>query len=363
VQKHRRRASTYPDRHPFGWYHLLDSDDLRPGKVVPVEALGQEFAVFRSASGSPHAVAAYCPHLGANLAAGGRVVDDCIECPFHGWRFRGDGTLARVPYASRPPRVRTKSWPVREHYRMIFVYTGPLGANAEVPYEPSCWPELETGRLSYRGRYAPRDIRMHLLEFAENGVDMQHFGRLHGALRVPWTQLRVPFVEVRHETRWEADPERPHVAHFFDDAQLAVFGRDLPSTAARAHVMFLGPGSLVLFRIAVPSQGEVLVLQTHTPVDGPDDPLLLRVRFRFWAERTVPRPLSWYIAGNWISQWWQDVAIWENKIHVARPPLAREDGAVHSLRSWFSQFYAREGSQITAPADRSSDRGRAPSRA
>ena len=29
-------------------------------------------------------------HLGADVTAGGRVVGDCIECPFHQWRFEGE---------------------------------------------------------------------------------------------------------------------------------------------------------------------------------------------------------------------------------------------------------------------------------
>lgn len=56
--------------------------------------------MFRAQSGKAHVVDAYCPHLGANLAVGGRVLGDCIECPFHGWQFQGsDGKCVKVPYA------------------------------------------------------------------------------------------------------------------------------------------------------------------------------------------------------------------------------------------------------------------------
>lgn len=45
---------------------------------------------------------AYCPHLGANMAEGGRVKGDCLECPFHGWLFRGsDGQCDYIPYADK----------------------------------------------------------------------------------------------------------------------------------------------------------------------------------------------------------------------------------------------------------------------
>ena len=63
-------------------------------------------AVFRSQSGEVHVVDAYCPHLGANMAAGGIVKGDCLECPFHGWLFNGDdGSCAHIPYAKKSKKI------------------------------------------------------------------------------------------------------------------------------------------------------------------------------------------------------------------------------------------------------------------
>ena len=65
-------------------------------------ALGEQVAVFRGQDGKAYVLDAYCPHLGANLAVGGRVVGSCIECPFHGWQFRGnDGKCTKIPYAEK----------------------------------------------------------------------------------------------------------------------------------------------------------------------------------------------------------------------------------------------------------------------
>lgn len=63
---------------------------------------GEQFAVFRGLDGNVYVLDAYCPHLGANLAIGGRVVGSCIECPFHGWMFSGkDGSCTKIPYAQK----------------------------------------------------------------------------------------------------------------------------------------------------------------------------------------------------------------------------------------------------------------------
>ena len=56
--------------------------------------------MFRDDRGKAYVLDAYCPHLGANIAIGGHVIGDCLECPFHGWQFRGaDGKVTKIPYS------------------------------------------------------------------------------------------------------------------------------------------------------------------------------------------------------------------------------------------------------------------------
>ena len=57
----------------FSRFVLLESRDLARGEVKQVEALGQNLAVFRGTdTGVVFVTEAYCPHLGANIAVGGR---------------------------------------------------------------------------------------------------------------------------------------------------------------------------------------------------------------------------------------------------------------------------------------------------
>lgn len=76
---------------------------LKPGQVERVSALGLNLSVFRgSDSGQVFVTDAYCPHLGADLSAGGKVKQDQIECPFHLWRFDGrSGKCVDIPYAKK----------------------------------------------------------------------------------------------------------------------------------------------------------------------------------------------------------------------------------------------------------------------
>ncbi|XP_023213514.1 cholesterol 7-desaturase-like, partial [Centruroides sculpturatus] len=97
-----RRSKRYSPAYQNGWIPLLESRDLPVGKCKPVTVLGQKFVVFRGKTATCFVLNAYCPYLGANLGTDGKVHEDCIEYPFHGWRFTGqDGTCVKLPYAEK----------------------------------------------------------------------------------------------------------------------------------------------------------------------------------------------------------------------------------------------------------------------
>ena len=61
----------------------------------------KNLAVFRGEDGVAYVVDAYCPHLGANMSVLGKVIRNCLQCPFHGWTFRGeDGVCVDIPYST-----------------------------------------------------------------------------------------------------------------------------------------------------------------------------------------------------------------------------------------------------------------------
>ena len=78
--RRRRKIGDLPPVYPNGWFSLLRSEELAVGGTTSVNALGQNFAIFRDEEGKVHVLDAYCPHLGANLAVGGKVgcVCTCI---------------------------------------------------------------------------------------------------------------------------------------------------------------------------------------------------------------------------------------------------------------------------------------------
>src|SRR3546814_3231175 len=65
--------------------------------------------------------------MGGDLSQG-TVKGNEIACPFHDWRWGGDGKCKAIPYARRVPlRARTASWPTMVQDGMLFVWNDPQG--------------------------------------------------------------------------------------------------------------------------------------------------------------------------------------------------------------------------------------------
>lgn len=336
----RRRTASYPTPHPHAWYHLCRSAEVAPGQAREVDALGEKWAVFRGESGAIGLMHATCPHLGANLADG-RVDGDCLRCPFHEWSFDCSGHLQAIPNVDKIPKARVESPPVREFCGLILMWHGPVDADGNPPYEPDICMDVHEDFV-WHGEWTPPDLAMHPMEFCENAVDDAHFELLHTKMKLPWTRLSLPGLTLDHVAHWEADPERPHLSYFHDDAHVLWRGRKLEKTRTKAVGTFLGPATVVLIRVKMQDVGDVIIGHTHTPVNQPGDPLMTRIRFNWWAAPDVPRLLAWYVAGNWVAQWRNDVDIWTRKSHVRRPVLSRADGNIHAMRRWYAQFYDEE---------------------
>ena len=340
VKPHDVRLASYPPPYPDGWYRLLSSKSLRRGQVRRIECLGRALVVWRSEdSDDVFAMSAFCPHLGANLADG-RVCGDRIECPFHAWQFTGDGRAAHVPYSDTvPTRVATESFPVEEVHGQIFMYHrggAKQRACEEVPYPVPRIREVDDGSFTFRGHRDAGRVRTHIIELLENAADTAHFGYLHNRMTFPWTQVPVPGVGLEYTARLDFDDDRePHRIPLLIETVLRIFGRRIERTRTETRVTFTGASSVVNLRITIPRAGTVEIVQTQLPVS----PLEQQVDFRWFADRKVPRLLVWYAVGHWISQWRNDVRIWESKAFRAPPMLCRDDGPVMRLRGWYRQFF------------------------
>jgi 3-ketosteroid 9alpha-monooxygenase subunit A len=70
-----------------GWFMVGWSPEFPIGGVRPLHYFGEDLVAYRDEHAELHVLEAHCKHLGAHIGHGGKVVGDCVECAFHGWRW------------------------------------------------------------------------------------------------------------------------------------------------------------------------------------------------------------------------------------------------------------------------------------
>ena len=79
-----------PQRFARGWHCIGLAENFRDGTPHEVSAFGGKLVVWQGSDGELKALDAYCRHMGGDLSRG-TVKDGRIACPFHDWRWGGDG--------------------------------------------------------------------------------------------------------------------------------------------------------------------------------------------------------------------------------------------------------------------------------
>ena len=117
------------------WYVMAQSEELT-NRPLKVKALGQDFALFRDSDGNALCLADVCIHRGGSLSSG-KIKGDCLQCPYHGLQFSGDGICRFVPTlpegAKIPERAKVDAYPVDERYGLIFAFLGDLSKAERTP--------------------------------------------------------------------------------------------------------------------------------------------------------------------------------------------------------------------------------------
>ncbi|XP_029301014.1 cholesterol 7-desaturase [Cottoperca gobio] len=350
--RRRRKTGELPPVYPNGWYRVLDSHMLPRGEVKSVSVLGEQVAVFRGQDGEAYVVDAYCPHLGANLAVGGRVVGSCIECPFHGWQFRGnDGKCVRIPYAEKVPEfAKVRCWRSCELNGQIMVWFHCDGEDPQwiVPEQQ----EIAKGEWVYRGR-TEHFINAHIEEIPENAADIAHLAHLHTPGIVSGVDLRYTNSKtwefLRHDwkVQWKPESEpNKHCSQMLVKHALTVFGCHWPLLDVRVVARQVGPGVVfLLFDHSFLGRG--VIMQCVTPVE----PLLQCVAHTIFYQSNIPPLVPKFILKAECIQFERDVMIWNNKKYISKPLLVKEDSAIQKHRRWFSQFYSENSPRLQHQRD------------
>jgi len=114
-----------------GWYKVAESQDIETSKAIQVDDFVTQLVVWRGEDKQLRALDLYCKHMGAALSCGA-VEGNGIQCPFHSWRWSGDGSCEDIPYAKRiPEKAITRSWDIIEEENLVYVWFGSQGEHSD----------------------------------------------------------------------------------------------------------------------------------------------------------------------------------------------------------------------------------------
>ncbi len=108
------------------WYCAALEKRLK-SRPLSVTVLETPLVLFRDASGQIGALLDRCAHRGARLSAG-TLRDGHVTCPYHGWRFDGQGTCVQIPALkpgeALPGGCQVPARPVRVQQGLVWVWMG-----------------------------------------------------------------------------------------------------------------------------------------------------------------------------------------------------------------------------------------------
>ncbi|KST61781.1 aromatic ring-hydroxylating oxygenase subunit alpha [Mastigocoleus testarum] len=158
------------------WYAIFESKKLRH-KPVHIKRMGEELVLWRDAKGKAICMIDRCPHRGAALSLG-KVKNDCIECPYHGFQYDIKGQCRLMPCIGKnaliPPGFRVKKFPTREAQEFIWIWWGE--ERLSLPDLP--WFEELPNDLAHTAE-SSQVWDIHYSRIMENNFDIHHLPFVH----------------------------------------------------------------------------------------------------------------------------------------------------------------------------------------
>ena len=323
-------TGTLPDRYARGWHCLGPVKDYLDGEPHGIEVFGTKLVAFADSHGDIKILDGYCRHMGGNLSQG-TIKGDEIACPFHDWRWGGDGKCKLVPYAKRTPRLaRTRAWQTDVRSGLLFVWHdhegNPPPPEVRIPEIPEFasdeWTDWRWNSMLIEGS--------NCREIIDNVTDMAHFFYIHFGLPTYFKNV----FEGHIASQYLHNVGRPDV-------------NDLGTSYGEAHLdseaSYFGPSFMInwLHNNYGGYKAESILINCHYPVT--QDSFVLQwgviVEKPKGMDEKMTEKLSKTFTEGVSKGFLQDVEIWKHKTRIDNPLLVEEDGAVYQMRRWYQQFY------------------------
>ncbi|CAI5532322.1 unnamed protein product [Closterium sp. Naga37s-1] len=168
-------------------YPVALIEDLDPSRPTSFQLLGRDLVIWRDSQGIWRAHADRCPHRLAPLSEGRLDENGLLQCPYHGWSFRGDGTCAVIPQASdtgpesracSSSRACVASYPALVSQGLLFVWPEEGRWEEALAVEPPRLPDVFEDE-GFSSVTIQRDLYYGFDTLMENVSDPSHIEFAH----------------------------------------------------------------------------------------------------------------------------------------------------------------------------------------
>ncbi|KAI7840725.1 hypothetical protein COHA_005541 [Chlorella ohadii] len=167
----------------FGtWWPVAFVRDIPDKEPYSFKLLDQPIVIWRDQQGTYRCFYDACPHRLVPLSDGRITPDGKLECPYHGWQFKGCGTCTSMPQGGDPsaPRSSATAFQCAVKQDMVWVKLQPAPADGSEPDTSGIRiiPELEEeGWFAFGDMW--RDIPYDWATLIENVIDAGHVPFTH----------------------------------------------------------------------------------------------------------------------------------------------------------------------------------------
>jgi len=157
------------------WFAILSSKEVEKDKPIGIVRFGKEIVVWRDENGKVNAIEDLCVHRRARISAG-KVVNNRVQCPYHGFEFDGDGRVTFIPSLGRSYKVpewfSVEAYKVVEKAGIVWMWFG----DDEPKGEPKFFQDIDE-------KFAYTEIRetwnVSFPRAVENQLDVMHLPFVH----------------------------------------------------------------------------------------------------------------------------------------------------------------------------------------
>lgn len=171
------------ERIPNAWLGVCHSADLPAKGLKKIIVDDKPICLFRISTGEVRAISDICLHRAAALSDGW-LEDDLVVCPYHAYKFDGDGKLRYIPgvdenlLAKNKRTARTVWYKTMEQGGLIYIFPDAMRAGAiEQHVKPFLLPEAVDPTFRHVEGTAEIGASANLV--VENLLDMLHISYVH----------------------------------------------------------------------------------------------------------------------------------------------------------------------------------------